>query len=147
MLGIWTYTLAFPWVSQGPLLKALKGHIKVLGSWCWLFLVWPFSKNGINSSLQWVSLESLWPSSPLLHVLCPDWDPSVPMLGTRPEDTSCPFHFSLRLDFDRTFNESFLYSRIHVSGLFLDYLLAIILSLSPSNIERLENIFKFFFFE
>ena len=42
-------TLAFPCVSQGPLLKASKRHIKVLGPWCWFFL---------------------------LLVLWPDWDPS-----------------------------------------------------------------------
>ena len=34
LLEIWTYILVFPCVSQGPLLKALKGHIKVLGPWC-----------------------------------------------------------------------------------------------------------------
>ena len=44
LLGIWTYTLAFPCVSQGFLFKALKGHVEVLGPWCWLFLVWPFSQ-------------------------------------------------------------------------------------------------------
>ena len=65
-----------------------------------------------------MSLESLWSSSPLLHVLCVDRDPSIPMLGTKPEDTIRPFHFSLPLDFDRTSNESFLFSRIPVSGLF-----------------------------
>ena len=77
-----------------------------------------FPRNGIDSSLQLVSLESLWPSSLLLHVLCVDRDPSVPMSGTKPEDTTRPFHFSLPLDFDKTSNESFLLSRIHVSGLF-----------------------------
>ena len=44
LLEIWTYTLAFPYVSQGPLLKASKGHIKILGPWCWFFLLhvlWP----------------------------------------------------------------------------------------------------------
>ena len=39
LLEIWTYTLTFPYVNQGPLLKASKGHIKILGSWCWLFLL------------------------------------------------------------------------------------------------------------
>ena len=34
LFEIWTHTLAFPYVSQGPLLKASKGHIKVLGPWC-----------------------------------------------------------------------------------------------------------------
>ena len=33
-LGIWTYILVFPCVSQGSLLKVSKGHIKVLGPWC-----------------------------------------------------------------------------------------------------------------
>ena len=33
-LGIWTYILVFPCVSQGPLLKVSKWHIKVLGPWC-----------------------------------------------------------------------------------------------------------------
>ena len=77
-----------------------------------------FPRNGIDSSLQLVSLESLWPSSLLLHVLCVDRDPSVPTSGTKPEDTTRFFHFSLPLDFDKTSNESFLLSRIHVSGLF-----------------------------
>ena len=77
-----------------------------------------FPRNGIDSSLQLVSLESLWPFSLLLHVLCVDRDPSVPTSGTKPEDTTRPFHFSLPLDFDKTSNESFLLSRIHVSGLF-----------------------------
>ena len=101
--------------SQGFLPKALKERIKVLGPWCWLFLVWPFPRSG---TLQLVSLESLWPSSLLLHVLYVDQDPLVPTLGTKPEDTTRPFHFSLPLDFDRTSNESFLLSRIPVSGLF-----------------------------
>ena len=39
LLEIWTYTLTFPYVNQGPLLKASKGHIKILGPWCWLFLL------------------------------------------------------------------------------------------------------------
>ena len=34
LLKIWTYTLVFPYASQGPLLKVSKGHIKVLGPWC-----------------------------------------------------------------------------------------------------------------
>ena len=34
LLEIWTYILVFPYVRQGPLLKASKGHIKVLGPWC-----------------------------------------------------------------------------------------------------------------
>ena len=55
---------------------------------------------------------------PLLHVLCIDRDPSVPMSGTKPKDTTRPFHFSLPLDFDRTSNKSFLLSKILVSGLF-----------------------------
>ena len=49
LLEIWTYTLTFPYVSQGPLLKASKGHIKIRGPWCWFFL---------------------------LHILWLDWDPS-----------------------------------------------------------------------
>lgn len=65
-----------------------------------------------------VSEKALDHLSSLLHVLCPDQDPSVPTLGTKSEDTTCPFHFSLPLDFDKTPNESFLLSRIHVSGLF-----------------------------
>ena len=116
----------FPCVSQGPLLKTLKGHIKVLGHWCWLFLVWKFPRNGIDSTLKWVSLESLWLSSPLLLVLCSDRGPSIPSLGFEPKDTTCPFHFSLPLDFDMIFNESFLFfllSRIHVSDFFPNYLL------------------------
>ena len=48
LLEIWTYILAFPCVSQGPLLKASKGPIKILGLWCWFFL---------------------------LHIHWPDWDP------------------------------------------------------------------------
>ena len=39
LLEIWTYTLAFPYVNQGPLLEASKGHIKILGPWCWFFLL------------------------------------------------------------------------------------------------------------
>ena len=34
LLKIWTYILAFPFVSQCPLLKPSKGHIKVLEPWC-----------------------------------------------------------------------------------------------------------------
>ena len=34
LLEIWIYTLTFPYLSQGPLLKVSKGHIKVLGPWC-----------------------------------------------------------------------------------------------------------------
>ena len=34
LVEIWTYILVFPCVSQGPLLKVSKGHIKVLGPWC-----------------------------------------------------------------------------------------------------------------
>ena len=34
LLEIWTYTLAFSYVSQGPFLKDSKGHIKVQGPWC-----------------------------------------------------------------------------------------------------------------
>ena len=56
--------------------------------------------------------------SSLLHVLYPDRNPSVLALGIKPEDTICPFHFSLPLDFNKTSNESFILSRIHVSGLF-----------------------------
>ena len=82
------------------------------------FLSLAFPRNGIDSSLQLVSLESLWPFSLLLHVLCVDRDPSVPTSGTKLEDTTRPFHFSLPLDFDKTSNKSFLLSRIHVSGLF-----------------------------
>ena len=49
LLEIWTYTLVFLCVSQAPLLKVSKGPIKVLGPWCWFFL---------------------------LHILWLDWDPS-----------------------------------------------------------------------
>ena len=48
-----------------------------------------------DSTLQLVSMESLWPSFPLLHVLCPNWGPSIPSLGFDPKATTCPFHFSL----------------------------------------------------
>ena len=56
--------------------------------------------------------------SSLLHVLYPDRNPLVPASSTTPEDTTCPFHFSLPLDFNRTSNESFILSRVHVSGLY-----------------------------
>ena len=58
----------------------------------------------------------------MLHVLCIDQDPLVPMSGTKPENTTHPFHFSLPFDFDKTSNKFFLLLRILVSGLF--YLLS-----------------------
>ena len=39
LLEIWTYILAFPYVIQGLFLKASRGHIKILGHWCWFFLL------------------------------------------------------------------------------------------------------------
>ena len=63
LLEIWIYTLAFPYVSQDPLLKASKGHIKILGPWC--------SFCCISSSLTkiLVACSLTWPSrSPLFFL-------------------------------------------------------------------------------
>ena len=128
MLGIRTYTLVFPCVSQCPLFKGFKrirqGPRALMLT---LFgLAFFFSRNSIDSSFQWVSLECFLPSSILLHVLYPNQDPLVPSSGTKPEDITCPFHFFLPFEFDKTSNESFflfLLSRIHVSDLFPNYLL------------------------
>ena len=63
------------------------------------------------------------PLTILPFVACPlpDRDPLFPSSSTEPKDITCPFHFSLPLDFDKISNESlilFLLSRIHLSDFF-----------------------------
>ena len=56
LLEIWTHTLAFPYVSQGPLLKASKGHIKILEPWCSSYYI----SSGLTEILATCPLA--WPS-------------------------------------------------------------------------------------